>query len=996
MIEKLSKLEPVNSLDSSIPSTSLRALISSFPHPIPGIPPSKPTQDAYAAVSKVLVPRLVGYIVIPHGIKGLPDPPPGMLAIDPKLGADTNALDVLTEVIRCFGPMLHDLEKIAFQKKILEILKDDRTASVAKKKAVTAGSILVVHMTDSQLSTFISSMKDAFQSGRLPRRVLMTMLGSLARYVPQRLGQHLDSLAPIVFKALSKAEFDATLMELGEDGSLDPTKEEVKEAALITLEGLLSSCSNEMRTYTTQVIDTSLRYVKYRPSLTMDEDEDEMNVEVEDEENVDMEDEDFEEEGGMSDDDDASWKIRRCAAKALYTLIMTRAGGDLLENGILYERVAPVLINCFQEREENVRLEVLTAMAALVKKTGETASRLPVSVDDEGYISSSSTSKTRKRRRSGSDASMYDAPTPSTSKEVTSPMQSPSPISSAQADLARLRPSVVQAVAKLLRSNSLPTKLAATTLLHDIVTIQAGSLNQHLSQVIDPILEFISIPSATGATLAAIAASGATPATSVSLRIEALRLISATCDTHVAKTISPYVGRIVPSLIKAVNDKYFKISSEAVRVVEHLVEVLTPPRSTGMEETFKPYLSSIFDAIIDRASTNDNDLEVRQQAIHTLGIILARSSKLNRAEILPMAKRSKALDILYDRLKNEITRVESVQAIDTLAASLADKDELKETWVRQVSLELAGQLRKSDRILRDTSLKALRHLVAKGNVINKLDEKTIRTLVQMLLPLLDIRSLNLLNLTLEVLSDLVRRNPKAVITTDFNKSLCGIVVAPLSDNVLDALLTLVAAVGATGGGKPLMQNLLKDVGVTGDPAIVGAAIGTLLVSGESTVGIHINDFINELHTAPDDRRKCLALSVLGEAALRLGSSSPLQPHVFSEHFRSKSALVPRAAAVGLGRAGAGNPSVYLPMILSTMNQRGSTQYLLLHSIKEVLQYASKKGVNISNYTEEIWTKLLSVSEAEDNKALGAECIGRLISIEPRKYFPMLQVCIKDP
>ena len=997
-------LKPENSLDSSIPSTSLRALVSSFPRPIPGVAPSKPTQDAYAAISKVLIPRLVGYIVVPHGIKGLPDPPPGMLAIDPRLGADTDALDVLIEVIRCFGSMLLDLEKLAFQKKILEILKDDRTGNVTKKKAVTATSLLVIHMTDSQLSTFIKNMKDAFQRGRLQRRILITVLGSLARFIPQRLGQHLEALTPFIFKALSKAEFDEGLMEINEDGSLDPTKEEVKEAALITLECFLSSCSSEMRVYTNDVIDSSLRYVKYSPSLTTGEDDEVVDRtqsseddegDIDDAENSDMEDEDFEEEGGMSDDDDASWKIRRCAAKVLYTLIMTRASGDLLETGILYEKVAPVLIKCFQEREENVRLEVLSAMTALIKKTGEGASKLSIVVDDEGYASGSSTSKTRKRRRSGSDASMFDAPATSTSKELTSPAQSPSPISNAQADLARLRPSIVQAAAKLLRSNSLPTKQATTTLLHDVVVIQNGSLNEQLGQIIDPILDYIKTPGTSGATSATTGTSGAFPATSVSLRIEALRLVGAICETHVAKAISPYVGKIIPSLIKAANDKYFKISSEAVHVLERLIEVLTPPRSAGMEDKFKAYLSSIFDAIVDRVSANDTDLEVRQQAIHALGTFLARSSRTSKIEILPVTKRSKALDILHDRLKSEITRVESVQAIDTLAISLADKDELKETWVRNVALELAGQLRKSDRTLRDTSLKALKHLVAKTTVINKLNEETVRALVQMLLPLLDPRSLSLLGLTLEVITDLVQRSSKVVVTEDFNNALCRIVVVPLSDNVLDALLTLVATVGATGAGKPLMQNLLKDVGVTGDPAIVGAAIGTLLVSGESTVGIHINDFINELHTAPDDGRKCLALSVLGEAGLRLGSSSPLQPNVFADHFRSKSTLVPRAAAVGLGRAGAGNPSTYLPMILSAMNKRGNTQYLLLHSIKEVLQYASKKGTDISNYTEEIWTKLLSVSEMEDNKVLAAECIGRLISIEPRKYFPMLQVCIDD-
>ena len=920
-----------------------------------------------------------------------------MLEVDPEKGADSDAIDVVIELVRCFGPMLHDTEKSAINKRLIEILENDRTGNVTKKKAVLAVSTLAVFLSDSLLNNFITSLIGSYRKGRLQRRLLITVIGSLARSIPQRLGHFLDTLAPIIFKALSKEEYDATFQDMDEDTSVDPAAEEVKEAALVTLESFLVSCSNEMRSYTDEAIDSSLRYLSYNPTLAMQEDEETMEGNDDDDEfeageSSDIAEEDFEEEGGMSDDDDTSWKIRRCAAKVLYSIIMTRGSGDLLDNGTLYERVAPVLVKCFKEREENVRLEILGTLAALIKKTGEAVSVGSIATDDEGYVSASSTSRSRKRRRSGSDASMFDASGLSPSPQaLASPAQSPSPTSSPRSDLARLSPTMIQGVARLLRSKSLPTKQAATTLLRDFVQVQPGGLSEYLGLIMDPIVDFIKTSGTLGIGSNAIGTGGAASATGGSLRIEVMLLVNSICATHTTKALAPYVGKLIPGLIIAVKDKYFKVSSEALHVMEKFVTVLTPPRSSGMEGHFTTYLHDIFDVIVDRASANNADLEVRQRAIHALGVIIARTSGSPKVVLLPMLKRYKGLDILHDRLKNETTRVEAIRAINTVAASLTDKDQLQSQWVQNVVIELAGQLRKSDRAIRDTSLKALKHLVANGTVLDNLDDDAVRRLVHMLLPLLDTSGLNLLGLAMGILTGLVKRNPETVIDEDLNTALCKIALAPLGATVLDSFLTLVDAIGTSGRGQSLMQGLLKDVGVTGDPAIVGAAIGTLLVSGTSTVGIRIHDFASELQTAPDDRRKCLALSVLGEAGLRFGASSPLEPQIFTDQFKSKSEVVPRAAAVALGRAGAGNAPKYLPVILSSMKRPGNAQYLLLHSIKEILRCANKEKLDISNYTEEIWKKLLSTSEKEDNKAVGAECIGRLITIEPKKYFPLLQV-----
>jgi cullin-associated NEDD8-dissociated protein 1 len=234
--------------------------------------------------------------------------------------------------------------------------------------------------------------------------------------------------------------------------------------------------------------------------------------------------------------------------------------------------------------------------------------------------------------------------------------------------------------------------------------------------------------------------------------------------------------------------------------------------------------------------------------------------------------------------------------------------------------------------------------------------------------------------------------PKIVVTNQLNVALCGLLTGALGGAVLEAVLALVTNIGRKGVGHELMAGLLNDVSINGDPAVVGKVIGTLLVYGGSSVGVTVDSFMGELHNPKsEDAKRCLALAVLGEAGLRLGAKSPLKPATFTAQFKPESDKVRLAAAVALGRAGAGNIPVYLPEILSTMDKGNSTQYLLLHSIKEILQQAGNNSADISNYAKSIWDRLLTAAQAEDNKAVGAECIGRLAIIDPKTYMPQLKV-----
>jgi len=592
----------------------------------------------------------------------------------------------------------------------------------------------------------------------------------------------------------------------------------------------------------------------------------------------------------------------------------------------------------------------------------------------------------KKRRRGGSDASMFDLQASSSlSMGYASPAPASTPPVGPRASLAKLSPDIVKGIAQLLKQSSCPptTKQACISLIKDIVITQRGGLDGYLNQLISPVVEAAKVAGGT---------TSSASATANSLRTQALQLIGAIADTHPSKSIQPYVASIIDALLLGVKDKYSKLSIEALAATEQVIKALTPPRAATSGTENQQHLEQLFDALFNRISANDADVEVRRSAIHVLGLLLGRSS--GEQGLLSSQKRTSGLELLADRLKNELTRLASVRAVDSVAAHTKAQNELSAEWVQNVALELAAQLRKASRVLRGASLSALRTLALNSLSRSQLDSQTKAQVVEMLLPLLNASDLHLLGPALIILATFVKDDAQTTMTSNLNGALCQVAQGSISGTPLDALLKLVRIIGEQRAGQALMQALLQQVGVSGHPEVVGKVIGNLLVYGGDSVGVKLEQFITELETAQDDKRKCLALVVLGESALRLGAQSTVDPKLFIKYFSTKSENVPLAAAVALGRAGAGSVSKYLPVILSTMGQPSSPQYLFLHSIKEILQHDDTES-EIIPYASTLWQNLVVASQLEDNKAIGAECIGRLTIIDPKTHLPQLQAFLND-
>ncbi|KAI0396864.1 TATA-binding protein interacting [Xylariaceae sp. FL0594] len=984
MLEKLTLVEITNSVDNSLPSLALRNAVSSLQKPIPGVAPTREVLDTYSIVNRILIPRLLG-LSSPHTeYRGLLD----------RADLSPEAVDVLIEVVRCFGPLLEPLEVEKMQDVVVQVLERPETPSPVKKRAVVALAVLAPCLTEDILNRFVDNIRKAMQKSHVSPamlRLYITIFGSLARAIPHQFGPHIVKVAPLVISALSQEKLDEYVEAVveGDDHGLESV--EVGEAALVALESFIASCGVQMRPYTDEAIAACVRFLKFNPNYADDDDDDmDDDEEGDEDEEVDDDDEYEDEDNDFDDDDDASWKVRRGAAKVLYTLIST-LGTDLLDNGTLYRDVATPLLRRFNEREEGVRLEIISTLALLIRKTGEGV--MHTTTADDEVLQSLPDSRKRRRKSSGGLVLASKAPYLGT-PGVTSPVQESVPETGPRADLSWMTPQLVRLSTKLLKGKQIATKQAIITLLDDLIAVQNGGLSEYFDQVMQPVVNVTSgIAASAGSTSTALTG-GAASATATTLRMAVLRFISDIARTHSSSLFQPYLESIVNGVISAVNDKFYKISSEAIRTAEELVKAITPPRAKLTSQKYKPQLHKLYDTIMNRTSANDADTEVRQRAIQALGTLIARTSTSEGLALLPAEKRKTGLDVLLDRVRNETTRLHAVRAIDSVALYSSMPGVLDASWIQSVTLELCGQLRKANRALRGSSVLALQHLVVCPATKGSLSDATVNGIVEAIQPVIAANDSHLLAPALLVIAQLQLENPKVITSKDLIPAFCKLLKKNLSGSILESVVTLATTVGQTGMGEYLMKGVLE-FGISGDAAVVGKVTGTLYAASGGKCGVTVQSFIQELNQAsklspPDNMRQSLALAILGEIGLRLGADSKLDPNIFLAQFGDEPDKVSVSAAVALGRAGAGNVAHYLPIILEATKRRGGHQYLLLQSIREILHQVVTSSTDISTYEREIWEILFASSSADDNKAICAECIGRLAIIKPKTYIAKLQ------
>jgi len=266
-----------------------------------------------------------------------------------------------------------------------------------------------------------------------------------------------------------------------------------------------------------------------------------------------------------SDDEDTSYKIRRSATKVLAAVIGTRP--ELLSK--IYQKVSPVLISRFGDREESVKIEVWATYVVLLNQTSVYGGTI-------GGRESDAVAGSKRKR-----------------EEETMDIED-SPLDLLRSQVAGLCKSLL----KQLRSKpAASTSQAGFQLLIELVTVLPGALTQQAPSVLSTAKATLIQPTAT---------------TIATLHTTTLSFLALFFKSHPSHCFNSSVPTITPVLLTEVTQKHPRVATEAFKTFSSLLQALAPVTSAD-------WATEIYKESVNRLSRNDTDAEVRSAAEEVIG-----------------------------------------------------------------------------------------------------------------------------------------------------------------------------------------------------------------------------------------------------------------------------------------------------------------------------------------------------------------------------------------
>ncbi|KAG5096325.1 hypothetical protein JHK82_046179 [Glycine max] len=534
-------------------------------------------------------------------------------------------------------------------------------------------------------------------------------------------------------------------------------------------------------------------------------------------------------------------------------------------------------------------------------------------------------------------------------------------------------------------------QVGAFSVLKELVVVLPNCLADHIGSLIPGIEKALNDKSSTS-----------------NLKIEALTFTRLVLSSHSPDVFHPYIKALSAPVLSAVGERYYKVTAEALRVCGELVRVVRP-NIEGSGFDFRPYVHPIYNGIMSRLINQDQDQEVKECAISCMGLIVSTFGDHLNAE-LPAC-----LPVLVDRMGNEITRLTAVKAFAVIAASPLRVD--LSCVLEHVVAELTAFLRKANRALRQATLGTLNSLiVAYGD---KIMLSAYEVIIIELSGLISDSDLHMTALALELCCTLMgdKRSNQSIGLAVRNKvlpqALTLIKSSLLQGQALMALQNFFAALvySANTSFDSLLESLLAcakpspQSGGIAKQALhsIAQCVAVLcLAAGDqkcsSTVKM-LTDILKD-DSSSNSAKQHLALLCLGEIGRRKDLSSHAHiENIVIESFQSPFEEIKSAASYALGNIAIGNLPKYLPFILDQIDNQQKKQYLLLHSLKEVIV---RQSVDKAEFQESSVEKILNLlfnhceSEEEGVRNVVAECLGKIALIEPVKLIPALKVRTTSP
>lgn len=276
----------------------------------------------------------------------------------------------------------------------------------------------------------------------------------------------------------------------------------------------------------------------------------------------------------------------------------------------MYEKVAPVLIKSFAEREEIVRLDVIVAFGDLVAALSQAGCESP------------------SLKRRGNDDIQIDQESP----------------------LAADIHAIVSILSKQFTEKSISTVSAGFNLLTNIVKVLAGGLDESLSLLLPYIKAALTIEKTHS------------QSSNTTIKIQVLNFLAVVLKQHHTAVLDPYFPAIVSSLIESTYDAFYKVRSESIFVIGLVIENIY---STDENENLVEVVRNLYEATWNLLQESEMETEVTETAINTLSMTIANAGNvLDKDQIL-----NQLFPQLLAQLSVETTRTSTIKAIKAISTA---------------------------------------------------------------------------------------------------------------------------------------------------------------------------------------------------------------------------------------------------------------------------------------------------------------------------------------
>jgi cullin-associated NEDD8-dissociated protein 1 len=836
-------------------------------------------------------------------------------------------LEIMTDLLKRFGRNMND-DHAEILKAVMGQLMSEK--QVTRKRAMMCLAAFTPFTNDSMLNTLAEDLLGKIESAAgSDINFLIQTISTISHTVGYRLGKHLDRMVPLFLK--NCGDFDDEDMQT-------EAYDDLRESCLQALESFLLKCPREVEKHIPEILQKAIQFLQYDPNYSYGDDDDDEDMDGDD----DDDDEYSGDDGDYSDDDDTSWKVRRSSIRVVSALIISQP--KMLSK--LYTACGMELIGRFKEREENVRVDIVTCFGELLKASVVDVSRAPSSSSSGDVDMTRSMPKLTRQRSS---------------------------INILQDNL----PALIKASNKILSDakSSARTKSAVYVMLQQLTRVMPGQVGDSFDVVIPTVL------------------SGMDDKNSA-IKLDALVLMGNLFDTHEAKTFEAYMQEIIVRVHACVQEEWYKIIGEALRVVSKIATALHAIAGAEKSAEVRGQVKLIHDASLERLSAQDIDQDIKEKAIFSMGVILSIHGDI-LADELP-----KVLPMMLERLGNEITRMPALKTISMIAKSTLKLD-MSSILVDTIK-ELSHFLRQQSRSLKQVTLETLDALItSNGQNISKDQFTMMLTETSALITDGDLHLSHLaVKLTISILAvspsspDTVKA---AILPEIITLSKSFLLHGPALETVLTFYKDIMSLQVTGMAFEDLLRSLLSvessaKQAMSNQSKCVAVLCGCAEEKQRRQTLTQLMDLVTNGNT--DDHMKHLSLLCLGEVGkeVDLADQRDHIKDVVLESFRQGTEETKSAAAFAFGRMVVGN-MVLLQDLTTELNANSSQQYLLLASLREVINtHASSKDLDFSGHVETVLPILKSLTSIEEEgvRNMVAECLGRLVLISPDAIFPLLE------